>query len=125
ATEIDRARRAARRVGADHTVAYVHWGPNYGHVSGSQRVFARQLAEAGFDLVVGHGAHVVQPAERICGTTVFYSLGNFVFGTPGRFSREFPGHGLVLVSHLGPDGFGAFELRCIRTDNRDVGYRPQ
>lgn len=123
-TEIDGAVRTAARLGAEHTVAFVHWGWNYADVNREQRVLARRFAEAGFDLVVGHGAHVPQPAERLCGTTVFHSLGNFVFGTPGRFSREYPGRGLVLVSELGPDGFSAFEIRCLRTDNRTVHYRP-
>lgn len=124
ATEIDAALRTAERIGAEHTVAFVHWGWNYADVNRQQRVLARRFAEAGFDLVVGHGAHVPQPAERLCGATVFHSLGNFVFGTPGRFSREFPGFGLVLVSELGPDGFSGFEVRCARTDNRRVHYRP-
>jgi capsule synthesis protein PGA_cap len=44
-----------------------------------QRRWARRMAEAGADLIVGHHPHVLQPFEAIGGVPVFYSLGNFLF----------------------------------------------
>ena len=115
----------ARAAGARWVVAYVHWGSNYAEVQASQRKQARLFAEAGYDLVVGHGAHVQQPIEIVYGVPVLYSLSNFVFGTPGRFDGDFPGFGLMATSELGPDGFTALTLRCILTDNGEVRFQPR
>jgi poly-gamma-glutamate synthesis protein (capsule biosynthesis protein) len=43
-------------------------------------------AASDVDLVVIHGPHTIQPLERVHGTPVFWSLGNFVsgMGVPGR-----------------------------------------
>ncbi len=42
------------------------------------RAFARRVIEAGADVVVGHGPHLLRGVEVIDGKPVFYSLGNFV-----------------------------------------------
>ncbi len=42
------------------------------------RAFARRVIEAGADVVVGHGPHLLRGVELIGGKPVFYSLGNFV-----------------------------------------------
>jgi poly-gamma-glutamate capsule biosynthesis protein CapA/YwtB (metallophosphatase superfamily) len=115
----------ARSQGAKWLVAYVHWGENYSEVTREQKNQARDLVAAGFDLVVGHHPHVVQEVENIDGVYVFYSLGNFVFSTGGRFTPEHPGRGLVLHSLLGAQGFERFELHCLITDNREVNYQPR
>ncbi len=119
------AAQRAREDGARWLVAYVHWGENYQDVVPEQRDAAKFLAELGYDLVVGHHAHVVQGAERIAGRFVFYSLGNFVFTTKGRFTEQQPGRGLILTAELGPRGFSRFELACLVTDNRTVSYQPR
>ena len=62
----------------------------------------RALAEAGYDLVIGTGSHTAQPVEMALGTPVLYGLGNFVFGTPGRFDTFGEvGIGLVATVQLG------------------------
>ena len=40
-------------------------------------VFARRMVDAGADLVIGHGPHVVRALERYKGRLIAYSLGNF------------------------------------------------
>jgi poly-gamma-glutamate capsule biosynthesis protein CapA/YwtB (metallophosphatase superfamily) len=65
-------------------IAYVHWGSEYTGITPRQRELARQLVDAGADLIVGTGPHVVQPLEYISngkkvGVPVAYSLGNFLF----------------------------------------------
>jgi hypothetical protein len=109
-------------------VAYVHWGRNYQGVRNKQRRFAAKLARAGYDLVVGHGSHTPQAVDVVEGMPVLYSLGNFTFTSAGRFTKlGVPelGYGLVARGFLGPAGFEAIELRCIKTDNLVVGYQPQ
>lgn len=110
--------------GADWVVAYVHWGSNYAPVLDEQREGAQWFADAGYDLVVGHGPHVAQTFDIVEGMPVLYSLGNFTFGTPGRWSEEFPGYGLVLRTFIGSSGLEAIELSCIVTDNDRVTFQP-
>lgn len=125
AKNFERGHRLAKEGGARFVVAYPHWGRNYSAVNKTQRRLAKQLVEIGYDLVVGHHPHVPQRVERIDDVFVFYSLGNFVFSTRGRYSKEHPGRGLVLHSELDANGFVRFELTCILTDNRTVKYQPR
>jgi hypothetical protein len=56
----------ARSEGAEIVVVLVHWGFEYElYPEPHFMVIARRIVKAGADLVVGHGPHVVQPAE-IC-----------------------------------------------------------
>ncbi len=41
--------------------------------------FCRQAVEAGADVVVGHGPHLLRGLEVYRGKPIFYSLGNFIF----------------------------------------------
>jgi poly-gamma-glutamate capsule biosynthesis protein CapA/YwtB (metallophosphatase superfamily) len=69
----------ARKV-SDVVIAMPHWGPEDVAVPNYiQRNLARQIVEAGADLVVGNHTHVVQAVQEIDGIQVFYGLGNFVF----------------------------------------------
>ena len=115
----------ARAAGARWVVAFVHWGENYAPIDAAQRRAARRFAAAGYDLVVGHGPHYAQPIEVIGGMPVVYSLGNFVFGTPGRYRASAPGVSLLLTTVVGADGIRALEMRCLLTDNRRVEFQPR
>lgn len=52
--------------------------------------FARQAVDAGADVVVGHGPHLVMGAEVYKGRPIFHSLGNFIFQNEaiGAFPAE-------------------------------------
>jgi hypothetical protein len=71
--------QAARR-DSDTIVVYLHWG-----IEGQkcptdvQKTLARQLVDAGADIVVGTHAHRQQGAGRLGTAFVDYGLGNFVF----------------------------------------------
>ena len=41
-------------------------------------LFAREMIDAGADLVVGHGPHLLRGMELYKGKPIFYSLGNFI-----------------------------------------------
>jgi poly-gamma-glutamate capsule biosynthesis protein CapA/YwtB (metallophosphatase superfamily) len=74
-----------------------------GEDRGDLRAFARAVVEAGADLVLGHGPHVVRGMEVLKGRLVAYSLGNFA--TYGGFNLSGPnGLTLVLEVKLAPDG---------------------
>ena len=61
---------AATRVPAGEEVAY-------GEPRGDPRAFARAAIDAGADLVLGSGPHVVRGLERYRGRLIAHSLGNF------------------------------------------------
>jgi len=111
-------------------IAFPHWGRNYRRATGAQREQARALVAAGVDLVVGHGAHVFQEVEIVDGTPVVFGLGNFVFGSPGRYAKEraHP-YSLIGALHLSPAGSArrAFSLRLypVFSDNRQTAYQPR
>jgi len=49
----------------------------YGEPRGDVVLFARCMVDAGADLVIGHGPHVVRAVERYKDRLIAYSLGNF------------------------------------------------
>jgi hypothetical protein len=49
----------------------------YGEPRGDVVLFARCMVDAGADLVIGHGPHVIRAAERYKDRLIAYSLGNF------------------------------------------------
>jgi hypothetical protein len=68
-----------------------HGGETFlGENRGDSRHFAHAVVDAGADLVVGSGPHVIRGMERYHGRLIAYSLGNFVgyknFGTGGTLS---------------------------------------
>jgi len=64
----------------DVLLVSVHWGQEYiEQPSQKQRDLARQLVNAGADVIVGHHPHWVQTVENMDGVPVYYSLGNLVF----------------------------------------------
>ncbi len=67
---------------ADYTVVSIH-----AHEGGRDRTlpadflvtFARAMIDAGADMFVGHGPHVLRGVEIYRGKPIFYSLGDFIF----------------------------------------------
>ncbi len=69
---------------ADFVVVCPHWGTEYTTKPSSyQQKFARQMTEAGADIIIGTHPHVVQPVEWVEAengnkSLCYYSLGNYV-----------------------------------------------
>ncbi len=92
--------RAARRV-ADVVVLSVHWSSDYKReVLPSQRRMAARWIDAGADLVLGTGPHLLQEVERRSSPRgdafVAYSLGNLVSNQGNRYV---PGRGPIPGAH--------------------------
>jgi poly-gamma-glutamate synthesis protein (capsule biosynthesis protein) len=122
---IIRQRDIARASDADWVIAVVHWGPNYVTVQPEQRYWAKLFAEAGYDLVVGSGPRITQPIETLGTMPVIYSLGNFVYGTKGRFEELADrGFGLSIGVELAPRQAPKVTVRCLVADNRRTGFQP-
>ena len=108
--------------GADYIIVSVHWRKNYKPVTEKQKNEAKMIINAGADMVVGHGNHDYQPMEMIDGKPVFYSLGNFCFGTRGnsKFNYEFP-----LTISMGQKDKPVIKLIPVLVQNRKVDYQPR
>jgi hypothetical protein len=75
----------------------------YGEDRGNDVAFARTATDAGADLVIGHGPHVMRAVEWRGDALVFYSLGNLL--TYGPFSLVEPlNRGALACAVLDGDG---------------------
>ncbi|MCB9792262.1 MAG: CapA family protein [Alphaproteobacteria bacterium] len=75
----------------------------YGEQRGNLRVFTHAVVDAGADLVIGHGPHVLRGMEVYQDRLIAYSLGNFA--TYGRFNLSgYLGVGAILDVTLAADG---------------------
>lgn len=93
AKDVDRlvAAVAAARTDSDTVVVYLHWGQELASCPlPQQAALARQLADAGADVVVGSHAHVLLGGGHLGtdGPYVDYGLGNFVFYSAGGMTAE-------------------------------------
>ena len=87
----------------DLLCAVPHWDFEFRHFPQPEtRTLARKLVESGAGLIVGHHAHVVQPAERLGGALVAYGLGDFLGTALAR--QPWPGRiGVVLAVDISID----------------------
>lgn len=106
---------------ADYVIVTSHT-----HEGGSDRTvpaafliaFARAMIDAGADMFVGHGPHVVRGVEVYKGKPILYSVGNFIFQneTLLRFPSEaYEAAGLGQDSEIG-------DFSAARSDNDRRGF---
>jgi len=75
-TDIKRARQA----GADLVIVFPHWGIEYRNKPfDAQQQLARDIIDAGADMIIGNHAHWAGAVEIYKGKPIWYALGNFVF----------------------------------------------
>jgi poly-gamma-glutamate synthesis protein (capsule biosynthesis protein) len=90
----------------DVVIVVPHWGTQYTHRTvRDQRRVARELVDAGADVVAGGHPHWVQGVEVVRGGFVAYSLGNFVFDMD--FSRTTQEGALLELAFWGAELKGA------------------
>lgn len=78
-TELVREVQQVRKT-ADTVIVYMHWGTETQTCPNAQQEpLARQLVNAGADIVVGTDAHVLSGAGYLGSAYVDYGLGNFAF----------------------------------------------
>ncbi len=87
-----------------------------GENRGDSRRFAHAVVDAGADLVVGSGPHVIRGVERYHGRLIAYSLGNFAgyknFGTGGTLSLS----AILSVKLRGDGAFDGGTWTSLRLD---------
>lgn len=133
-----------REVGADVVVVYMHWGTEYDlSPNSSQKKYAKKIADAGADVIIGSHPHVLQPvkwietkdengAARRC--LCAYSLGNFLANkgserrdtgvifeftieetSPGKFEITSPTYIPTYIWRYG-SGSGKYKFRVVICD---------
>jgi Bacterial capsule synthesis protein PGA_cap len=118
--DIDSAKQIVRKAAeqADIVVVQVHMGAEgsdkvhvrpgtemfLGENRGDPVRFSHAVIDAGADLVVGHGPHVLRPMEFYRGRLIAYSLGNFAGGGGTLNNGGRLGLSAVLKVSLRPDG---------------------
>ncbi len=106
------------------TVITFHWGrESMDTPIGYQRALARFAIDNGADTVIGHHPHVIQEIEVYKGHPIFYSLGNFVFGS--RPEGTTPSGLLVRIALPPPPARPRWELQALDVNNHRVRFAPQ
>ncbi|NNK79210.1 MAG: hypothetical protein HKP40_10905 [Litoreibacter sp.] len=112
-------------------VAFPHWGASKNYAWANEKMFKvnTSFLKAGADLVMGHGAHMMQQCWVEDRDTTIFSLGNFVFNSPGRYQKlGAPPFSLVARLNLQRHAKRwATRLRLypIVSDNRITGFSPR
>lgn len=86
----------------DLVVVSLHWGRET-HMTPEawQVTYAKEVIDAGADLIWGHHPHVIQPIHFYKGKPILYSTGNFTFGT---MSKVDPSTGIFQLAYEKVDG---------------------
>ena len=79
----------ARRANPDALIiAFPHWGQNYKWASQKMQERGQLLLDSGANIVIGHGAHMLQQVGSHKNKPLIYSSGNCVFNSVGRYTIE-------------------------------------
>ena len=70
-------------------IVSVHWGEEYLHYPSVAQVhLAKRMIDAGASIILGHHPHVLQGVEEYSNGIIVYSLGNYIFDSWDRSTRE-------------------------------------
>jgi poly-gamma-glutamate capsule biosynthesis protein CapA/YwtB (metallophosphatase superfamily) len=106
---------------ADYVVVSFHWGEEKAILPKSYQVTtAHRAVDAGADLVLGHHPHVLQGIERYRNAVIFYSLGNFAFGSLSSSSDR-----SVIARITLDNGVNEVELIPLNVLNSEVHFQPR
>ena len=110
---------------ADIIIISFHWGEEKMKYPKEYQVQLAHLAiDNGASLVIGHHPHVIQGVEKYKNGLIFYSLGNFVFGSFGQAILERP-EGMIALLSFSQNGVISGEIIPLNVDNRDVLFQPK
>jgi hypothetical protein len=69
------------RNNVDKIICSIHWGKDYSSFfTQHQQMTARNIVNAGADIIMGHHPHTYQPYELYKQSIIFYSLGQLCYG---------------------------------------------
>lgn len=103
-----------------------HWGTDYGPILNEQKKYAEAFMDCGADLIIGHGAHLMQGIQQINGKWVIYSIGNGVFNSNGEYrQRKMPPYSYLLQLRIKENGEKRMRLYPIFTNNLETFWQPR
>lgn len=106
----------------DYVVVSFHWGAELmTEPKDYQQNLARVAIDNGAHVVIGHHPHVLQGVEFYNGGVIYYSLGNFAFGS---YSRNAKTGGLARVT-LADGGVKSAEILPLNVANYEVHFQPR
>ena len=118
-----------RREPAAFIVVFPHWGYDRRWRDARQVEAAQALIDAGADMVIGHGAHMMQEVEHYRGKWIVYGLGNLVFNAPSTYDYpDIAPFSLVVEVEIatGPQPtLAGLKLYPILSDNGATAYQPR
>ncbi|RZI02068.1 hypothetical protein EIG99_02715 [Staphylococcus condimenti] len=107
-------------------IVIAHWGADFKDVRPLQRRFAEQLSKAGADIIIGHGAHMIQGIQKINQTTVAYSIGNGVFNSNGEYNKRFvPAYSMIAQLIISENNEMKLCFYPIYGNNLDTFWKPR
>ncbi|MCB1152425.1 CapA family protein [bacterium] len=110
-------------------VAFPHFNNNYRWAKEREIRMARSLVKSGkADLYLGQGSHCLQEIRRYKGVWTAYSLGNFMFNSPGRYRKfkDIVPYSLVASLQVAGDKGERARVRFypISSDNLKTDFQP-
>ncbi|ENW03281.1 CapA family protein [Acinetobacter beijerinckii] len=103
-------------------IVICHWGTDFQPIHIEQEKLAHVFTQMGVDLVIGHGAHTIQPIKFLNNNPVIFGVGNAVFNSNGEFKKY---HALPygIIARLNLEE-GIVKLYPILTDNLKTFWQP-
>ena len=75
--------------GCDLVIVSLHWGREIQSTPQNwQFTYARKIIDAGADVIWGHHPHILQQMQFYRGKPIFYSTGNFTFGSMSKVDPD-------------------------------------
>jgi len=106
---------------SDFIIVSFHWGGEGEKFPKEyQRIFAHFVVNCGADIVVGHHPHVIQSIEIYKNGLIFYSLGNFLFGSYGKHSKT----GIIVKTEINKNIVKDAQIIPINVDNVVTQFQP-
>ena len=103
----------------------MHWGTEYStEANDEQRSLAKQLADAGADIIIGCHPHVIEPVEWIDDTICFYSFGNMISAQDQQPRLIGMIAGVTITKTVEPDGSSHTVIEDPRADLIYTYYAP-
>jgi poly-gamma-glutamate synthesis protein (capsule biosynthesis protein) len=111
----------AAKEAADYVIVSFHWGgEGLDRPKPYQVTAGHKAIDAGADIVIGHHPHVLQGVEYYRSGVIFYSLGNYIFGSMSRTAQN------SIIARITVDnGIREIEIIPLNVLNSDTRFQPR
>lgn len=111
----------AAKATTDYVIVSFHWGgEGLDTPKPYQITSGRRAVDAGADIVIGHHPHILQGVEYYQKGVIFYSLGNFAFGSMSSNAQS------SIIARITLDnGIKEVEIIPLNVRNSEVRFQPQ